>query len=344
MLGTLAQLQSELGGRVVGDGSVAVVRVSAVDDATPDALTFATDERFFAAALSSAAAAVLVDASIPLGDGASPPKPLLVVENARAALAVLLAKLKPPKPRGPYRHPSAIVDESATLADDVYLGANAFVGPNARLEAGVALGAGVFVGPSAQIGEDSFLHPHAVVHERCVVGKRVVLHTGSVIGSEGFGWAFIEGRLERIPQVGNVVLEDDVEIGANSCVDRAQTGSTSIGRGTKIDNLVQIGHNCRIGMHCAIASQTGLAGSTIVGDYVKMAGQVGVSGHVRIGSRSTIAGQAGVWGDIEEGAMVSGNPARDHRERIRAKVMVRNLPKLVARVEALEKRARNDAD
>ena len=133
------------------------------------------------------------------------------------------------------------------------------------------------------------------------LGNRVVLHAGCVVGSEGFGWAFVEGRLERIPQVGNVVLDDDVEIGANSCVDRAQTGSTHIGDGTKIDNLVQIGHNCRIGKHCALASLTGLAGSTVVGDYVKIAGQVGTRGHMTIGSRSTVAGQSGVWGDVAEG-------------------------------------------
>jgi UDP-3-O-[3-hydroxymyristoyl] glucosamine N-acyltransferase len=188
------------------------------------------------------------------------------------------------------------------------------------------------------LGAETWLHPHAIVHERCVVGARVVLHSGSVIGSEGFGWAFIEGRLERIPQVGNVVLEDDVEIGANTCVDRAQTGSTSIGQGTKIDNLVQIGHNCRIGKHCAIAAQTGFAGSTSVGDFVKIAGQVGTRGHMFIGSRSTIAGQSGVWGDVPEGAMVSGNPARDHRETLRNDVLLRRLPKLIARVDALEKK------
>jgi UDP-3-O-[3-hydroxymyristoyl] glucosamine N-acyltransferase len=165
----------------------------------------------------------------------------------------------------------------------------------------------------------------------------VILHSGSVIGSEGFGWAFLEGRLERIPQVGNVVLEDEVEIGANSCVDRAQTGSTFIGEGTKIDNLVQIGHNCRIGKHCAIASQTGFAGSTSVGDFVKIAGQVGTRGHMHIGSGVTIAGQSGVWGDVPDGAMISGNPARDHRETLRNEVMLRKLPDLLKRVNALEK-------
>ena len=341
MLGTLSQLQERVGGRVIGDGSVGIARVSSVDDASDDALTFATDEKYLAAALASKAAAVLVDASVALGEGEHR-KPLLVVENARAALAAFLSTLKTPRPRGPFVHETAVVEPSATIGEGVYLGAHVYVGKDATIGAGCTLGAGAFVGDGASIGEHTWLHPHAVVHERCVVGKNVVLHSGSVIGSEGFGWAFIEGRLERIPQIGNVVLDDDVEIGANTCVDRAQTGSTRIGRGTKIDNLVQIGHNCTIGMHCAIAAQTGMAGTTSVGDYVKIAGQVGTRGHMHIGSRSTIAGQSGVWGDVEEGAMVSGNPARDHREWMKAEVMVRRLPKLIARVDALEREQNRD--
>jgi UDP-3-O-[3-hydroxymyristoyl] glucosamine N-acyltransferase len=336
MLGTLADLQARVGGRLVGDGSVAIARVSAVDDAGADALTFATDEKYYAAALASGAAAVLVDAVVSI-DEAAASKPLLIVENARAALATFLAALKPPRPRGPYRHPSATIEAGATISDDVYLGAHCYVGARAKIGRGSTISPGAFVGDDAQIGEDTWLHPRAVVHERCVVGSRVVLHSGSVIGSEGFGWAFIEGRLERIPQVGNVVLDDEVEIGANSCVDRAQTGSTQIGYGTKIDNLVQIGHNCRIGKFCAIAAQTGFAGSTTVGDFVKIAGQVGTRGHMHIGSRATVAGQSGVWGDVAEGAMISGNPARDHRETLRNEVMLRKLPQLLKRVDALEK-------
>jgi UDP-3-O-[3-hydroxymyristoyl] glucosamine N-acyltransferase len=267
----------------------------------------------------------------------NPRWPLLVVENARAALATFLAALKTPRPRGPFRHATAVVEDGAYVGDDVYLGAGCYVASGAQLGRGCTIAAGAYVGARTTIGDDTWLHPRAVVHDDCVIGRRVVLHSGSVIGSEGFGWAFIDGRLERIPQIGNVVLDDDVEIGANTCVDRAQTGSTHIGQGTKIDNLVQIGHNCRIGKHCAIASGTGLSGSTSVGDYVKIAGQVGTRGHMHIGSRSTIAGQSGVWGDVEEGSTVSGNPARDHREWMRAEVLVRKLPKLVARVEALER-------
>jgi UDP-3-O-[3-hydroxymyristoyl] glucosamine N-acyltransferase len=339
MLGTLRDLAGRVGGSVVGDGGLEIARIAAVEEAGPDALTFATDERYLAAALKSRAAAVLVDASLPHEPGV---KPLLVVENARHALAQLLAALRPSRPRGPFVHATASIEPDAQLAADAYVAAHAYVGHRARVGSGSVIDAGAYVGDDVSIGESTWLHPHAAVMERCQVGNRVVLHAGCVVGSEGFGWAFIDGRLERIPQVGNVVLDDDVEIGANTCVDRAQTGSTYIGVGTKIDNLVQIGHNCRIGKHCALASLTGLAGSTVIGDYVKVAGQVGTRGHMVIGSRSTVAGQSGVWGDVPEGVTVSGNPARDHREDLRREVMIRRLPKLVARVDALERALERD--
>lgn len=332
-LGTLRELADRVGGTIVGDGAIEIARIAAVEEADAQTLTFATDERYFDAALRSRAAAVLV------GDAmrASAEKPLLVVPNVRLALARLLEALRPARPRGPFVHPSAAIESDASLAADAYVAAGAYVGRRARIGAGSVIGQGAYVGDDVTIGEASWLHPHATIMDGCRVGSRVVLHVGSVIGSEGFGWAFVEGRLERIPQIGNVVLDDGVEIGANTCVDRAQTGSTHVGEGTKIDNLVQIGHNCRIGKHCAIASLTGLAGSTVIGDYVKVAGQVGTRGHMTIGSRSTVAGQSGVWGDVAEGATVSGNPAREHREELRREVMIRKLPKLVARVDALER-------
>jgi len=334
-LGTVDELARRVGGTVAGDGSVPISGIASVDEAGPNALTFATDERYLTAALAGRAAAVLVDASIPLQESA---KPLIVVENARHALAKLLAALRPQRPQGPFRHPTAVVEEGATIEDGVYLGAHSYVGRGARIGRDSVLGAGAYVGDEAAVGVACWLHPHASLMERCVIGNRVVLHAGSVIGSEGFGWAFIEGRLERIPQVGNVVLDDDVEIGANTCVDRAQTGSTTIGRGTKIDNLVQIGHNCRIGKHSAFAAMVGLAGSTIVGDYVMVGGQSAFKGHVTVGSRVRIAGNTMIWGDVPDGASVSGAPAQNHRDELRQQVWLRNLGKLYERVNALERK------
>jgi UDP-3-O-[3-hydroxymyristoyl] glucosamine N-acyltransferase len=334
MLGTLNALAGRVNGRVIGDGSVAIARIAGADDAGAGTLTFATSESYLAAACASDAAAVLVDESLA---GVASSKPLLVVEHTRAALAQLLEAFGPVRPRGPFRHPTATIAPDVRLADDVYLDAHAHIGERVTIGRGSVVGAGAYVGAGVSIGESAWLRPNVSLMPGCVVGNRVVLHAGCVIGSDGFGWAFVEGAARRIPQVGNVVLEDDVEVGANTCIDRAQTGSTVIGAGTKIDNLVQIGHNCRIGKHCVIASLTGLAGSTIIGDFVKVAGQVGFRGHITVGSGVTIAGQSGVWSDVEAGATISGNPAIDHREELRQKVMLRKLPKLFDRVEDLER-------
>ncbi len=334
MLGTLEELAARLGGRVVGDGAVRVARVSTVDDATGDALTFATTQAFLDAAMQGAAAAILVEDSLVPG---APAKPLLVVPNARQALVQLLASLEAPRPRGPFAHPTAVVEADARLGDDAFVGAHVYIGHGVAIGRDAVIASGCYIGDGVTIGDSVWIHPRTSVMAHTRIGNRVVLHAGCVIGSAGFGWAFVEGRSQRIPQIGNVVLEDDVEIGANSCVDRAQTGSTLIGTGTKIDNLVQIGHNCRIGKHCVIAALTGLAGSTIIGDYVKVAGQVGFRGHVTVGSHVTIAGQSGIWNDVSDGATLSGNPAHDHRDELRQKVMIRKLPKLFDRVEALER-------
>jgi UDP-3-O-[3-hydroxymyristoyl] glucosamine N-acyltransferase len=334
MLGTLDDLAARVGGRVVGDGSVPIARISSVEEAGPDALTFATTPAYLRVASEGRAAAVLVDASLV---GPRSTKPLLVVENARRALAQLLEAFRPVRPHGPFRHPSAAIAADARLAADVYVEAHAVIGSGVSIGRASVVGAGAYIERGVSIGESVWIKPNASVMSGCVLGNRVVLHAGCVIGSDGFGWAFVDGRAERIPQVGNVVLEDDVEIGANSCIDRAQTGSTVIGAGTKIDNLVQIGHNCRIGKHCVIASLTGLAGSTTIGDYVRVAGQVGFKGHITVGSGVTIAGQTGVWSDVDAGSTISGNPAQDHRDELRREVMIRKLPKLFDRVEALER-------
>ena len=334
MLGALADLAIRVNGRVVGDGSVAIERIAAVDDAGAGALTFATSESYLATACDGAAAAILVDESLSKSDSR---KPLLVVANTREALAKLLEMIRPPRPRGPFRHATAVVASTARVAGDAYLDAHSYVGDGATIGARSILGPGAHVGENARIGEDVWLKPQSCVLDGCVVGDRAILHTGSVVGSDGFGWAFNDGRAQRIPQVGNAVIEEDVEIGANSCVDRAQTGSTVIGAGTKIDNLVQIGHNCRIGKNCVIAGLTGLAGSTIVGDAVRVGGQTGFKGHITVGSNATIAGQSAIWNDVPDGAMVSGRPAHDHRDELRQQVMLRKLPKLFDRVEALER-------
>ncbi|GAC1658272.1 MAG: UDP-3-O-(3-hydroxymyristoyl)glucosamine N-acyltransferase [Vulcanimicrobiaceae bacterium] len=335
MVETLAQLAQRVGGKVTGDPSVAIERVTSVRDADAAALTFATDARYFAEALASDAGAVLADEAL-LEGREHFEKPVLAVASARVALAIILKSFERPVPSGEFRHPSAIIDPSADLGSDVYVGPLVSIGERSVVGKGTTLQAGALVGADVHIGEGCVLHARATVLDASRLGNRVIVHSGAVVGSEGFGWAFVEGRLQKIPQVGNVVLGDDVEIGANTCVDRAQTGSTTIGRGSKIDNLVQIGHNCEIGENTAIAAQCGLAGTTAIGSYVQIGGQVGFRGHVTIGDRVKIGGGSAVWGDIPADSFVSGRPARAHKEEMRREVMVRKLPKLFSRVDALE--------
>ena len=324
---------------MVGDPAIRIARIAAIDDVDGTALTFATDERYLRTALESRAAAVLVAAAL-VDVSIVYAKSLVVVDSPRVALATLLRALEPPRPLGPFVHPTAAIDPEATLGAGVYVGPHVTVGAGASVGARSVLAAGVVVGSAARIGLDCMLHPRAYVADGCVLGDRVVVQAQAVIGSDGFGWAFLDGALQKIPQVGIVELGDDVEIGANTCIDRAQTGVTSVGRGTKIDNLCQIGHNCRIGAHVAIAGQSGLAGTTIVGDYVQVGGQAGLGGHLSVGAGAKIAGRAAVWGDIAAGASVSGEPARGHRENVRLQAYIRRLPKLFDRVDTIE---RNDS-
>jgi len=322
---------------VRGDGSLEIERIAAIDDVDEHTLTFATDERYLRAALATKAAAILTEPALAerVPDAR---KPLLLAASARAALRTLLAALVPPRPAGPYRHPSAAVDPGASLAGDVYVGPFVSIGAGAGVGAGCVLLAGAVIGAGARLGRDSTLHPRAMLLDRCIAGERVTLQAGAIVGSDGFGYVFVDGRFDKIPQIGIVELGDDVEIGANTCIDRAQTGVTRIGEGTKIDNLVQVGHNCRIGRHCAFAAMTGLAGSTDVGDYTVVGGQSAFKGHITVGSRVKIAGNTMVWGDVPDDAFISGAPAQDHKNELRQQVRLRNLEKLYQRVSALEQK------
>jgi UDP-3-O-[3-hydroxymyristoyl] glucosamine N-acyltransferase len=334
---TLAEYAARVGGTVVGDSAISIDRIAAIDDVDAGALTFATDEHYLRRALGSRAAAILTEPKL-AEKCEAPRKPLLLVPSARVALAQLLSELEPARPAAPYRDPSAVVDPSARIGPDVHLGPLVYVGPNAEIGAESVLLAGALVGAGARLGKRGTLHPRAMLLDGCIAGERVVLQAGAVIGSDGFGYAFVDGRFIKIPQVGNVELGDDVEIGANTCIDRAQMGTTSVGAGTKIDNLVQIGHNCRIGKNSGLAAMTGLAGSTNIGDYVVVGGQSGFKGHITVGSRVQIAGNTMVWGDVPDGAAISGQPAQDHRAELRQQVWLRNLGKLYERVNALERK------
>lgn len=335
--GTLGSIAERIGGRVVGDAGVTIERVVAVDDADASSLTFATDARYLQAALASKSGAILTDDAL-IEPGVAYAKPLLAVPSARTALAQLLAALEPPRPLGPFVHPTAAVDPTAQIGAGVFIGAQVVIGARSSVGARSVLFAGAVIGDDVHIGDDATMHPRSYIADRCSAGHRLVLQAGAVVGSDGFGYVFIDGAFRKIPQIGTVELGDDVEIGSNTCIDRAQTGVTSIGNGVKIDNLVQIGHNCRIGNHSAMAAFVGLAGSTVIGDYVQLGGQSASKGHITIGSRATVAGGSHLWGDVAEGAFVSGRPAQNHRDEVRLQAYIRRLPKLFARLDELEKR------
>jgi UDP-3-O-[3-hydroxymyristoyl] glucosamine N-acyltransferase len=337
VLGTLDELAARIGAKVIGDGGVLITRVAAIGEAGPGMLTFATDARYVRAAYDSRAEAVLIDARL-LDDGHAPGKPLLVVPSARVGLAQLLSTFERPRHKGPFRHPSAVIDETAVIGDEVYIGPQVVVGANTQVGDRTVLEAGVVIGDRAHVGTDGHFHPRALLLDDCVAGNHVVLQAGAVVGSDGFGFVPVERQLLKIPQIGIVELGDGVEIGANTCVDRAQTGVTKIGAGTKLDNLIQIGHNARIGMMTVIAGQSGIAGSAVIGDGVQIGGQSAVNGHISIGSGARVAGGSKVWQAVEPGSTVSGDPAQDHRLELRKKVLLKNLPKLVARLNALEKK------
>ncbi|MBI5771332.1 MAG: UDP-3-O-(3-hydroxymyristoyl)glucosamine N-acyltransferase [Verrucomicrobia bacterium] len=306
--------------------------------AEPGDLSFLGNAKYKAEVAATAASIVLLPS-----DYTGEPRAnqlFLFVDNPSVALARLCARVEQslwPKP-APGIHPTAHVAPGAQVA------ASATVGPLCVIETGAVIGdrvhlqSQVFVGRGARIGDESWLMPGVVLAAECAVGRRVRLQPGVIIGSDGFGYEFVQGRHEKVPQVGTVEIGDDVEIGANSTVDRARFSRTVVGEGTKIDNLVQVAHNVTIGRHCLLCAQVGISGSTTIGDYVVLGGQAGVSGHLTIGKGAKIGGQAGVTQDLDPGAFVNGNPAIPLQLERRLVVLTQRLPELFKRVDALEGR------
>lgn len=327
------EIARQLGGEVIGDGAVMLTGFSPATTAKAGDLTFAENETYFARAELSAAAAILVD-----GAYASSKKVLVKVSNARISFAKVLPLFFPEAVLPASVHPSAVVDPSAQVDPSAYIGPLCVVAKGVRIGARVVLRSAVTVSAGCVIGDDSHLFPNVTLYEKTQLGQRVRIHSGTVIGSDGFGYVLDDGAHRKVPQVGNVVVHDDVEIGANVTVDRGALGPTIIGRGTKIDNLVQIGHNVVIGEHCLIISQAGIAGSTKLGNYVIVAGQAGVAGHLKIGNKVTISAQSGVMNDIPEGEKWLGAPAQPDRQAKRMMIAFQQLPGLIRRIKELEKR------
>ncbi|BDG08338.1 UDP-3-O-(3-hydroxymyristoyl)glucosamine N-acyltransferase [Anaeromyxobacter paludicola] len=338
----LAELAARVGGEVQGDGALRVERVAPLETAGPADLSFFSNPRYREAFEASRAGAVVLEpgAAAPAG------RTVLRVKNAYLAFARISTLFHPPREPVPEIAPQAAVHPSAHVHPSAQVMPFACVGPGAEVGARSILFPGVVLGAEARVGEDCVLYANVNVRERCVVGSRCVLQPGVVIGADGFGFAFDpvgeDGsgpRHYKVPQAGNAVVEDDVELGANSCVDRATLGSTVVGRGSKIDNLVQIAHNVQVGPLSILCAQVGISGSTKLGQGVVLAGQVGLAGHLQVGDRATLLAQSGVMNDIPAGETWGGYPARPQRRWMREEALLRRLDELSRRVKALEKAA-----
>lgn len=329
---TAAQIAEQLRGEVLGDGSVELTGFAPADSAKSGDLTFAEKESYFTAAEQSQATAILVPAGF-----TSTTKVLIRVSNPRVAVARLLPVFFPPEQHPPGTDPSATIDSSAQIDSTAHIGPGCIVGPHVRVGPRVVLMGGNHIGRDTQIGEDSCLFPNVVIYARTQIGKRVTIHAGTVIGSDGYGYVFDEGRHRKILQVGNVIIHDDVEIGANAAIDRAALGSTVIGQGCKIDNLVHVAHNVVLGRHCLVMGQAGFAGSTHLGDYCVIAAQAGIAGHLRLGNQATVGAKSGVMRDIPDKGTVLGIPAAPDRQAKRQMIAIQQLPDLIHRTRELEK-------
>jgi len=332
---TAAEIASQLRGELIGDGSVPITGIAAAEGARAGDLTFAEKESYFAAAEQSQASAILVGAAF--GASTSTGKVLIRVANPRVAVARLLPLFFPPDPFPPGIHPSAVVAATAKIDPTAHIGPGCVVGARVRLGARSVLQGGNHIGRDCQIGDDTSLFPNAVLYPQCQVGHRVTIHAGTVIGSDGYGYVFDEGRHRKMLQVGRVIIHDDVEIGANAAIDRGALGATVIGQGTKIDNLVHIAHNVVIGRHCLVMGQVGFAGSTTLGDYCVIASQSGIAGHLKLGHQATVGAKSGVMRDIPDKGTVLGIPAAPDKQAKRQMIALTQLPELIRRLRELEK-------
>ena len=330
---TAADVALLVNGRLVGDGSVLLSGIAPLDRATARDLSFLSHLRYGHWFSNSKAGAVILAPQFENLEGA--PTTRIVVEKPVEAMVSLLSRYHRVEPRPVGVHPTAVIADDVKLGKGVSIDANAVIGPDVVIGDGCWIGANTTVGAGTRIGRDVRLHPTSAIDPFSELGDRVVVHSGARIGREGFGFVPQGGVPVRIPHIGRCVLENDVEVGANSCVDRGSVDDTIIGAGTKIDNLVQVGHNVRVGRMCFLAAQVGVAGSTRIEDGVQLGGQVGLSGHLTIGAGATLAAQAGVFGDVPAGEVWSGYPARPHKEQLRAQAAVNRLTRLIRPLEQL---------
>lgn len=317
-------------------GNLDIQGVASLEDAGPHDISFLSNQKYAKYLDTTGARVIIVSEDIALPH---PFIPLAVKDPYFSFMTILgLFNTRMPEAIASGIHRDAYIDPSAEIGNNVSIGPGAVIGPETAVGENTVIGPCTVVMEGSLIGSDCIIYPNVSIMDGCTVGNRVILHAGVVIGADGFGFAPHGGKYHKIPQIGTVRIGDDVEIGANACIDRAAFGETVVGNGSKIDNLVQVAHNVRIGAHTVIASQVGISGSTVIGDWVRLGGQAGLAGHIMIGDGASAGAQAGVTKDIPPGETVSGYPAKNHMHAMRLEAALRSLPDLIKKVKAQEKR------
>lgn len=323
-----------MGAEVVGDPRILISGISGIKEAEPGDITFLDSAKYLDYVDKTNASAIITSVDIKKAS-----KPIIKTDDPSSALTKLASLFSPPKESVKQGvHPTAIVGERVTIGPNVSIGPYVIIEDEAVIGQGCVIYPGVYIGYGTHIGEETTLYPHVSIREQTSIGKRVIIHSSAVIGADGFGYHTVEKTHRKIPHIGRVVIEDDVEIGANVTIDRARVNKTLIGKGTKIDNLVHIAHNVIIGKHCIIVAQVGISGSTTVGDNTTIAGQAGLAGHLVIGDNVIIGAQAGVTKSIPSNTFVSGYPARPHKEAAKINAYIQRLPHLYDTVSELKSR------
>ncbi|MDD5128663.1 MAG: UDP-3-O-(3-hydroxymyristoyl)glucosamine N-acyltransferase [Candidatus Omnitrophica bacterium] len=331
---TLNEIAKIVDGKVVGNGDILITGVSGIKEAAEGDITFLANPKYGPLMDKTRAAAIITSA-----DAQKTSKPVILTENPSLAFAKIISMFMPDDAGHPQGIDYTVVmGKNVTLGKDVAIGAYVVIGDNVSIGDNTIIYAGCFIGHHTKVGSNTLIYPHVSIRERISIGNRVIIHSGTVVGSDGFGFATIKGSHHKIPQVGTVEIADDVEIGANVTIDRARFDKTVIGRGTKIDNLVQIAHNVVIGENSLIVAQVGISGSTILGNNVTLAGQAGLVGHITIGDNAIVTAQSGVAKSVPADTMVSGYPARPFMTTQRVNASLQNLPKLFELVKELKKK------
>lgn len=324
-----------IGGRVEGDENARVNSFAKIEEGRPGAISFLSNTKYTHYIYDTQSSVVLIDENVELEHEVK--ATLIRVKNAYEAVARLLQAYESMKPKKKGIDPLAFIASSATLGDDCYVGAFAYIGEGAKIGKNCQIYPHAVVGDNVSVGDDCIIYPNAVVYHDCRLGQRVTMHAGSVVGADGFGFAPTAEGYDKIPQIGIVTIEDDVEIGANTCIDRSTMGSTYVRKGVKLDNLVQIAHNTDIGANTVMSAQVGVAGSTKIGEWCMFGGQVGIAGHITIGNRVNLGAQSGAPSSIEDNQTLIGTPPMETRPFFRSQSIFRRLPDMYKELEELKK-------